>query len=384
MSAAGASAGSGIAPTKKISAVSQEIVLNAREELLVHPEYLQSSADAGRKETQWLLSWKFWMTSIAAQMVALDRIRDADGETFVVSSKNDAFAEVGIDPDFYTTRPRDPGEPLPWDHIDIRVDKSYLKAEWEKALAGTATGDCRDGSCNACGSCDFDRVQPRVHRRMAEPQALAPAPAPPAAFKKIQVSYSKMGPARFFGHLELANLFLRALRRADIPVKYSEGFHPKPKVAFDDPLPTGFESEEERMVVTVAADLAPRRLLDGLNAALPDGLRVHACTESIADTPRFSRFRIRFQEPLPDPERFDTARVDFGRELELQSSKGKLKKIALKDILHEIGVLSPYELVLKLSREPGKSVRPAIVLEHVFGLAEQATASARIIRLKSP
>jgi hypothetical protein len=76
--------------------------------------------------------------------------------------------------------------------------------------------------------------------------------------------------------------------------------------------------------------------------------------------------------------------VDFGRELELQSSKGKLKKIALKDILHEIGVLSPCELVLKLSREPGKSVRPSTVLEHVFGLAEQATASARIIRLKSP
>ena len=96
MLAAGASGGSGIAPTRKISAVSQEIVLNAREELLVHPEYLQSSADAGCKETQWLLSWKFWLTSIAAQMVALDRIRDADGETFVISSKNDAFAEVGV------------------------------------------------------------------------------------------------------------------------------------------------------------------------------------------------------------------------------------------------------------------------------------------------
>ena len=96
MSAAGASDGSGIAPSKKMSAVSQEIVLKAREELLVHPEYLQSSADQGRKQTQWLLNRKFWLTSIAAQMVALDRIRDADGETFVISSKNDAFAEVGI------------------------------------------------------------------------------------------------------------------------------------------------------------------------------------------------------------------------------------------------------------------------------------------------
>jgi hypothetical protein len=93
---AGVSDGTGLVPTRKISAVSQEIVLNAREELLVHPEYLQSSADRGRKQTQWLLSWKFWLTSIAAQMVALDRIRDANGETFVISSKNDAFAEVGV------------------------------------------------------------------------------------------------------------------------------------------------------------------------------------------------------------------------------------------------------------------------------------------------
>jgi radical SAM family uncharacterized protein/radical SAM-linked protein len=294
-----------------------------------------------------------------------------------------AFAAVGIDPDVYTTRPRDLGEPLPWDHIDIRVEKSYLKAEWEKALAGAATGDCRDGSCNACGSCDFDRVQPRVHRRMAQPQELVPPPADPTAYKKIQVSYSKMGPARFFGHLELVNLFLRALKRTGILVRYSEGFHPKPKVAFDDPLPTGYESEEERMVMTVAADLAPRRLLDGLNAALPDGLRVHACTESIAEAPLFSRFRIRFGEPVPDPERYDTARVDLNRELELQSSKGKLKKIVLKDILREIGVLSPHELELKLSREPGKSVRPAYVLTHVFGVAQQVIASARITKLKS-
>jgi hypothetical protein len=89
-------AGSALAPTRKISAVSHEIMLRAREELLVHPEYLQSSADRGRKQTQWLLSWKFWLTSIAAQMVALDRIRDADGEIFVISSRNDAFAEVGV------------------------------------------------------------------------------------------------------------------------------------------------------------------------------------------------------------------------------------------------------------------------------------------------
>ena len=299
-----------------------------------------------------------------------------------------AFADTGIDPDAYTTRPRDPGEPLPWDHIDIRVDKSFLAAEWDKAVAGAATGDCRDGRCNACGSCDFDRIQPRVHRGMAPAPVKAAAPepppelTPPTAFKKIQVAYSKLGPARFFGHLELVNLFLRALRRARIPVKYSEGFHPKPKVAFEDPLPTGFESEEERMVVTVAAGVTPRRLLDGLNSTLPEGLRVHGCSDSIAPPASAARFRVRLQGPCADPDPFGPDSLDREQQLEIESAKGKLKKIALKDILHEIRVLSPCELELTLSREPGKTVRPTDVLTHAFGLSVSAAASARVTRLK--
>ena len=304
---------------------------------------------------------------------------DGWGDRLDLGRWHAALAETGIDPDAFTTRPRDPDEPLPWDHIDIRVDRSYLKAEWEKAVAGKATGDCRDGQCNACGSCDFDRIQPRVHRRMALAPGSETAPAPAATYKKIQVSYAKQGPARFFGHLELVNLFLRALRRAAIPVKYSEGFHPKPRVAFDDPLPTGYESEDERLVVTVAADVTPQRLLEGLNAGLPEGLQVQACSAAIEEVPRFGRFRIRFDGPVPEPGRF--ARGD-DRELEIRSSKGKLKKIALRDILNEIGVVSPHELELELSREPGKSVRPTDILTHAFGLSPQVVASARITRLK--
>jgi radical SAM-linked protein len=197
------------------------------------------------------------------------------------------------------------------------------------------------------------------------------------------VAYSKIGPGRFFGHLELVNLFLRALRRAAIPVKYSEGFHPKPRVAFDDPLPTGTESEDERLVVTVGADVPPRQLVDGLNAGLPDGLRVWACSESIEPVPPFSRFRVRFVSPSPDLSRIAGAGVDRERELEIPSAKGTLKKIALKDILRQT-VVAENELVLELSREPGKCVRPTDVLVHAFGLSPQAVASARITRLKRP
>jgi uncharacterized protein (AIM24 family) len=80
----------------KFSAVSQEIRIGEHEELLVHPDFLQSSADRGRKDTKWVLDWGYPLTSLAAGMVALTRIRGAGAESVVVSSKTDPFAEVGV------------------------------------------------------------------------------------------------------------------------------------------------------------------------------------------------------------------------------------------------------------------------------------------------
>jgi radical SAM-linked protein len=296
----------------------------------------------------------------------------------------DAFAEVGVDPDFYTTRQRDTREPLPWDHIDILVGKAFLKSEWEKALAAGLTADCRFGQCNACGVCDFDTIAPQIHHRMTPPAGdLVPAAdfAKPA-YRKLQVSYAKLCPARFFGHLELVNIFLRALRRAGIPVKFSEGFHPKPKVAFSNPLPTGTESEDERMVITVSHEVTPAVLLQRLNAQLPEGLHVFACSEDIEDPPSCSTFRISFGQSLPEPLKASIMNIDFDRELVVYSPKGKLKKIALRDILNNISMSDPGCLDMTLCCEPGKAVRPAEVLKQVFALTAEVLGKAGIRKLK--
>ncbi|HWJ07270.1 MAG TPA: hypothetical protein VNS57_15960 [Steroidobacteraceae bacterium] len=84
------------AGTDRISTISLDIELGAGDELLVHPEYLQSLATAGRKATQWLLDPAYPVMSVAAGMVALTRIRDAAGERFTVSSRKDPLAEVGL------------------------------------------------------------------------------------------------------------------------------------------------------------------------------------------------------------------------------------------------------------------------------------------------
>jgi radical SAM family uncharacterized protein/radical SAM-linked protein len=307
---------------------------------------------------------------------------DGWSDRFDFAAWTDAFEAAGVDPSFFTHRPRALDEPLPWAHIDSRVDLDFLKREWEKALGGGLTADCRDGDCQGCGVCDFDGLRPRTHAprgREAAAGARAPAAPPPAAApRRVTLCYEKLGPARFFGHLELVNLFLRALRRAGVRVKYSEGFHPKPRVAFDNPLPTGMESEAERMTVTVCEERGAEALAAALNAELPEGLRTFACPDGApAAAPRACTYRVELPGKFPEA----AGPFDPERPITVTSGKGKLKKAALKDILYGYAWRGPGTIELTMACGPGNSVRPVELLKQLLQVPEERLAAARIRKL---
>ena len=298
-----------------------------------------------------------------------------------------AIAETGVDPDFFTVRQRDLNEPLPWDHIDSRIDKTFLSQEWENALESKFTADCRLEDCNQCGVCDFEEIDVKtfqVYRK--EPARYSGVGLDKdAPFKKLNVYYAKLDHAKYFGHLELVNIFLRALKRAEIPVKYSQGFHPKPKISFDDPLPIGIESHQEHFTLAVADFVKPDTVLQGLNTHLPDGLRVHDCRlaplKSRAHTAKSSVYQI----SIPGHD-FDTQKlasfVDSSEAtLTFTNRKGKLKKIDLKDMVINIELPDSKHMLMTLKSEPGKTVRPAEVLGHIFGLPEEEIKKARVVKL---
>jgi radical SAM domain protein len=64
-----------------------------------------------------------------------------------------AFKNTNIDPEYYARRNRDFSEALPWDHLDDTVSKEFLRREWERAVDGTLTWDCRRKPCNGCNAC---------------------------------------------------------------------------------------------------------------------------------------------------------------------------------------------------------------------------------------
>ena len=299
-----------------------------------------------------------------------------------------AFSEAGIETEFFAMRQREVDEPLPWDHIDTRVSKEFLQEEWNNAIQAAFTDDCRDGNCSACGVCDFVEIEPRAHQESCDiPDDSTTTTASPAtAYKKLSLNYSKLEQAKYYGHLELVNIFMRALKRAGIPVKFSEGFHPKPKVSFKDSLPIGMESRCEKITLTVPVGSSSRDIVDRLNANLPDGLRMHdpEDTPVSLDTkgPPSSTYLVWLQEGSFSETELATFITKTAVTLERQNRKGKLKKIDLKAMVFSIELIDSRQLQMNLSAEPGKTLRPADVLRQIFSVSEEQIKQARILKVK--
>src|ERR1700710_1187883 len=97
---------------------------------------------------------------------------------------------------------------------------------------------------------------------------------PTEVVQRVRFRYAKRGRLRFSSHRDFARAFERALRRADVPMAYSAGFTPHPKISYIGASPTGVASEAEYLEIGLAAVRDPAELAAALDAALPDGLDI--------------------------------------------------------------------------------------------------------------
>lgn len=95
-----------------------------------------------------------------------------------------------------------------------------------------------------------------------------------APLQRIRLQYAKRGRLRFSSHRDFARAFERSLRRAEIPMAYSAGFHPHPKISYVGAAPTGVGSEAEYLEIALARVCDPEQVGVAIDAVLPDGLDV--------------------------------------------------------------------------------------------------------------
>ena len=188
-------------------------------------------------------------------------------------------------------RERETHERLPWQVVTTGVGTGALRRELERSREGELTDGCTDDCDHPCGVCNSTvRIReaepaPAVsgpeeaeEQPSATPQPRAAAPAATPAATQVRhrmlFRFSKTGPAVYIPHLGLMGVFERAYRRAGIPVAYTQGFNPKPRQEFAQPLSLGLASDCEYALVSVSEFIHPDSFSEALTAAMPEGLEV--------------------------------------------------------------------------------------------------------------
>ena len=167
-------------------------------------------------------------------------------------------------------------QPLPWDHIDSGVDKGWLAEDLKRALAAAVVPDCSFEGCSHCGVCG-----PDLGHNVVVPALPIPPPLPiraPASDRclRLRFGFSKTADLALISHLDTLRMLERALRRSGLPVSFSGGYHPLPRLQLALPLPLGVEGFGEWFDLEFAAAIEPEEARARLQAELPQGLALRS------------------------------------------------------------------------------------------------------------
>jgi radical SAM family uncharacterized protein/radical SAM-linked protein len=160
-------------------------------------------------------------------------------------------------------------QPLPWDHIDSGVDKRWLADDLRQALAAAVVPDCSFEGCSSCGVCGPELGHNVVIPPPAIPEQLPQRPPASERVQRLRFRFAKTGSLALLSHLDLVRLMERALRRSGVPVSFTGGFHPLPRVQFALALPLGAEAAGEWMDVEMAEWQDPAWVCQRLQEQLP-------------------------------------------------------------------------------------------------------------------
>ena len=307
----------------------------------------------------------------------------------------EALEEAGLTlHDSFRERAED--EELPWEIVTYKIDRKYFLKERHKAYRAGETPECKHERCSACGVCDFDAMK----NLLAAAEVGSASPPPESApgllqgirGSTVRLGYRKGEPVRFISHLDLLRELERTFRRAELPVVYSEGFSPRPKLSAGPPLPLGWTSDSEWIDVELAGPWPQEVLLgliDLLNASSAPGVDffvaavmpvgVGALGAQIAECV--------YVADLPSPP-FELAFGDLEQAMSeflampsvviQRSRKGRVKPVDIRPLVRELSVTAPDQVILTVATGGGGSVKPTEVLQAALKLDESVVPLIKI------
>lgn len=287
---------------------------------------------------------------------------DAWGEYFNKDIWHETAEELGINLTELAQKQYSTEEVLPWDFINIGVDKDWFIQEYNKAesLPCQREGDreavvgfqptCEKGcvNCGVCKNLKTHKVLAKPFKASEKAQNLKIEIKDPKTCQgydreiyKYRIKLTKTGILKYFSHLDLQNTFFKALARTDLEVVYSLGYNPSMKVSMGIALPLFAESECELVDIELFDNLTEQELKLKLEAVLPEQSKIISIVKieknapAIDMTAQWAEYKIDiFNKSLYDFEnlRYNTDKVLSSKEIfiEKKNKKGLIKKTDVK------------------------------------------------------
>jgi radical SAM-linked protein len=325
-----------------------------------------------------------------------------DGWTdqFRFSEWKEAFETTGLKMDLHTRRRKFENIP-PWSFIDTGIDAQFLWEEYQRGLEEKISPPCVKEDCHRCGVCDgkaitikeSDPVEMKPVERMAKKDMRKKGMK-----KKIRLKFRKVGEMRFLSHLELAHLFFRACKRADLPLCFSEGFHPMPRIIFAIALPVGMESLMEIVDIECEGKITAPDVLERLNQTLPPGIEIIEGEEvplffHLASLSHPSVYWIPLDHFLSKEEVISKIKkaLDEKEFLVHQERDGKKRSVNIRPLIEKMemkekkgspGDVSQWGVELVLRRTTGRTAKPIEIVGAVLGLDLEPLAQLKVVKME--
>jgi radical SAM-linked protein len=197
---------------------------------------------------------------------------------------------------------------------------------------------------------------------------------------RIRITFIKQGALRYTGHLDLHKLWERAARRAELPLAYSQGFHPQPKMNMAAALPLGFSSRCEVMDMKLERDIPLDDLPTRLNGTLPSGLQVVGVEQVDEREPApqtqvaSADYEVTLVEVRDRSEL--NQQIDSILELKTIPRERRGKMYDLRPLIEELTLQADGKIFMRLAAREGATGRPEEVLD-VLGIAFEGTRIER-------
>ncbi|MEH1885981.1 TIGR03960 family B12-binding radical SAM protein [Nostoc sp.] len=307
---------------------------------------------------------------------AQDRNRSADAENsqFLTPVQTRLIASL------YTPHSLD--IPLPWDHIDTGIDKKWLQEDLQRALEAAIVPDCSFEGCSHCGVCGTDFGHNVVIESPVIPQFAGEFVPNTTKAQRLRVWFGKQGNMALVSHLDLIRLFDRVVRRAGLPIAFTGGFHPMPRISVATALALGATSSGEiadfELTVPVDIDTFREKLVREMRTDIPIynveqiDLKTPAATQ-LLETAEYLITVAALEEttPIQWQNWIDTIKAKDELWYEHTTKSGKSQLINLRDRLFELELVeTPKSIAESISviryvgsyRQDGFLLRPEQIL----------------------